>query len=142
MKLSEMKQQANVVIDRMSEHFGISYSKERREELLSMLVGVIKDFPPPDPNDGAALISAERSRQMKEEGWSSSHDDQWRNGELATVAVCYVLNDTFGVWWPTSWDKKWWKPKDKIRNLVRAGALIAAEIDRLQKLADEGGDGR
>jgi hypothetical protein len=31
------------------------------------------------------------------------------------------------------WDYKWWKPsKDPIKNLVKAGALIAAEIDRLQ----------
>jgi hypothetical protein len=34
--------------------------------------------------------------------------------------------------WP--WSKKWWKPSsDPIRNLVKAGALIAAEIDRLQR---------
>lgn len=32
--------------------------------------------------------------------------------------------------WP--WDMKWWKPSDDpIKNLVKAGALIAAEIDRL-----------
>lgn len=35
--------------------------------------------------------------------------------------------------WP--WDYKWWKPSDDpIKNLVKAGALIAAEIDRLQKV--------
>ena len=38
--------------------------------------------------------------------------------------------------WP--WSDKWWKPKDKIRDLVRAGALIAAEIDRLQRLKEGG----
>lgn len=33
--------------------------------------------------------------------------------------------------WP--WDPSWWKPSpDPIRNLVKAGALIAAEIDRLR----------
>jgi len=30
--------------------------------------------------------------------------------------------------WP--WDPKWWKPKDRRRDLVRAAALIIAEIDR------------
>lgn len=35
------------------------------------------------------------------------------------------------LWWP--WAVRWWKPKDPIRDLVRAGALIAAEIDRLQR---------
>jgi hypothetical protein len=37
-------------------------------------------------------------------------------------------------WWP--WSFEWWKPKDRIRNLVRAGALIAAEIDRLQAMQE------
>jgi hypothetical protein len=38
------------------------------------------------------------------------------------------------IFWP--WDQDWWKPSpDPIRNLVKAGALIAAEIDRLQRLA-------
>lgn len=43
------------------------------------------------------------------------------------------------VWkiWP--WDKSWWKPTpdDRIRELIKAGALIAAEIDRLQRLNKE-----
>jgi len=35
--------------------------------------------------------------------------------------------------WP--WDEEWWKPdNDAVRNLAKAGALIAAEIDRLQRL--------
>lgn len=39
--------------------------------------------------------------------------------------------------WP--WAAKWFKPSDDpIRNLVKAGALIAAEIDRLQKLFKNG----
>ncbi len=41
--------------------------------------------------------------------------------------------------WPVSawpWDQTWWKPSSNpIRNLVKAGALIAAEIDRLQRAA-------
>jgi hypothetical protein len=37
--------------------------------------------------------------------------------------------------WP--WDEKWWKPStNPIRNLVKAGALIAAEIDRLQRVTE------
>lgn len=31
--------------------------------------------------------------------------------------------------WP--WEKKWFKPKDALRDLIRAGALIVAEIDRM-----------
>lgn len=39
-------------------------------------------------------------------------------------------------YWP--WEPGWWKPgkgnsyADRVRELVKAGALIAAEIDRLQ----------
>ena len=37
--------------------------------------------------------------------------------------------------WDWPWAKKWWKPSDDpVRNLVKAGALIAAEIDRLESL--------
>jgi hypothetical protein len=32
--------------------------------------------------------------------------------------------------WP--WDSKWWKPGERIRELEKAGALIAAEIARLE----------
>jgi hypothetical protein len=44
----------------------------------------------------------------------------------------WVPND-----WPKEWNVDWWKPSDDpIRNLVKAGALIAAEIDRLQRKAE------
>jgi len=92
---------------------------------------------------GAELIAAERRRQIEEEGWSATHDEQHADGELAEAARCYALDPIFkkeeppdtriayGTYWPWSWE--WWKPKGQIRDLVRAGALIAAEIDRLQR---------
>ncbi len=84
--------------------------------------------------NGVELIKRERERQMAAEGWSASHDDGHRRGELARAAACYALeglNVTGRPRWP--WSVDWWKPKDQIRNLVRAGALIAAEIDRLKR---------
>lgn len=33
--------------------------------------------------------------------------------------------------WP--WDDVWWKPKDPRTNLVKAGALILAEIERMDR---------
>jgi hypothetical protein len=89
---------------------------------------------------GVELIVAERERQVSQEGWSSEHDDSHDGAELATAAVCYVLyghhiNGRVPDLWP--WDAPWWKPsKDAVRNLVKAGALIAAEIDRLQRAAN------
>ena len=43
-------------------------------------------------------------------------------------------------WWP--WSLDWWKPKDPRRDLVRAGALIVAEIERLDRQPARGADGR
>ena len=97
---------------------------------------------------GTESIVAERYRQIKVKGWSPSHDDTHSSGELCRAAMAYAnvtrlkllgANDEYTLlqsdFWP--WDKESWKPTiDPIRNLVKAGALIAAEIDRLQRTAD------
>lgn len=97
---------------------------------------------------GAELIAAERQRQIEVEGWTPEHDDEHENGEMIAAAVCYA-EPTCGAlprwnnqWWP--WADKWWKPSDDpIRDLAKAGALIAAEIDRRQrKQEQEAGRGR
>lgn len=93
--------------------------------------------------DGAALIAAERQRQVSVEGWTPSHDDGHGKFEMARAARCYVesaiyqgrplMRPEIPVLWP--WEPECWKPSgDSVRDLVRAGALIAAEIDRLQRL--------
>lgn len=95
---------------------------------------------------GVELITAERQRQINVEGWTPEHDDAHKKHELLFAALSYVAAvATPDEWnldqglpqapchdWP--WAKKWWKPSDDpIRNLVKAGALIAAEIDRLER---------
>lgn len=82
------------------------------------------------------LIAAERQRQLDAEGWTPEHDDEHQGGELATAAACYLLPDVCDDWWPWAWN--YWKPtpNDRMRELVKAGALIAAEIDRLRRRAD------
>ena len=85
------------------------------------------------------LIAEERKRQIEQEDWDSSHDDNHIFDELAKAAACYALPPTIGVrteHWP--WDFNWWKPteNDRIRELVKAGALIVAEIERLKRLHD------
>lgn len=97
--------------------------------------------------NGAELIALERSRQVSEEGWTAEHDDEHRHGYLAIAALSYgevaaeqLNGHAVGDGWFTRtdwpWDEAWWKPsEDPIRNLVKAGALIAAEIDRLQRKA-------
>lgn len=95
--------------------------------------------------NGIDLIAAERKRQVEQEGWTPAHDRRHEDGELAFAAACYALPEAArGIivvtpkFWP--WDLEWWKPTpdDRIRELQKAGALIAAEIDRLRA---EGGNG-
>lgn len=96
--------------------------------------------------NGVELIAAERKRHVSEEGWTPEHDDEHRGGEMAGAAICYATPEdereyhggpTFRshapAGWP--WDADWWKPcaEDRIRELVKAGALLAAEIDRLKR---------
>jgi len=91
---------------------------------------------------GIELIAEERLRQVSAESWTPEHDDGHDDGSLGKAAVCYIKSARLWClkkpvhWlspsgWP--WSPNWWKPKDPIRDLVRAGALIAAEIDRLQR---------
>jgi hypothetical protein len=96
-------------------------------------------------DDGIELISKERKRQVEEEGWSANHDDLLDRFQLSNAAIAYLNysnSDHVKKHWPFDW--KWWKPSrtnidvpfhvSQIRNLVKAGALVAAEIDRLQRL--------
>jgi hypothetical protein len=85
---------------------------------------------------GLYLICQERNRQLSQEGFSAEHDDKVNGSfQLVGAAIAYLCvsnNEHIQRWWP--WDWKWWKPShDRIRNMVKAGALIAAEIDRLQR---------
>lgn len=101
-------------------------------------------------SSGVDLIAAERHRQVESEGWTPDHDDEHGLGQLAWAAASYAIPPAPGpihdgesaeYWdkdrgvpttWP-DWDSDWWKPcpDDRVRELVKAGALIAAEIDRL-----------
>lgn len=88
-------------------------------------------------------VYRERMRQLSTEGWSREHDDEHRHGELAYGAAAYayvssgIVDGTHKrpAIWP--WADKWWKPSaDPRRNLIKAGALILAEIERLDRAAE------
>ncbi len=85
--------------------------------------------------DGIALIATERSRQLMQEGWTIEHDDEHAGGELALAAASYASGEKLPSW---PWGDNWWKPSraNRIRELQKAGALIAAEIDRLLRKKD------
>ncbi|EMM5894271.1 hypothetical protein R7364_002643 [Klebsiella michiganensis] len=90
----------------------------------------------------AADVLAERKRQVTTEGWTPEHDDQHVNFEMAIAGGLYAisavdshhkLRNSAPSAWP--WDRKWWKPDGPRRDLVKAGALILAEIERLDRAA-------
>lgn len=126
-----------------------------------------------DVKNGAMMIAAERERQVTAEGYTPEHDDAHRLGEIAAAAACYAAPEAIytlrqevldrgraykfrDAWpWSPSSDKRFLRREgdtqhaSRIRDLAKAGALIAAEIDRLLRLeakplarcaADDDGD--
>ena len=102
------------------------------------------------PTLAAIDVLAERRRQIESEGWTPEHDDAHDPGEIAGAAAAYALNAA-GLLHPYNgapiddppdcwmWDRKWWKPAmesdDARRDLVKAGALILAGIERIDREA-------
>lgn len=103
---------------------------------------------------GSEQIHHERVRQITEKGYGAANDDAYIEGQLILAAIAYaheaipfnapvevkdgVMVERFEddgsapVWWP--WGQSDWDPSDdSTRNLVVAGALIAAEIDRIRR---------
>ncbi|EIH9536937.1 ead/Ea22-like family protein [Escherichia coli] len=81
-------------------------------------------------------VIAERQRQQSVEGWMPEHDDQYSKSQLLWASSCYVLNaihpfNRIPFDWP--WTPEWWKPTNPRRDLVKAGALILAEIERIDR---------
>ena len=98
---------------------------------------------PPVQSQAAKDVLAERLRQVEAEGWTPAHDDEHENGEIAAAAVCYAFtavrspHDIQNRIWP--WQSKWWKPTNQRRNLVKAAALILAEIERRDRASNKVG---
>ena len=100
---------------------------------------------------GIELITEERQRQIEVEGYSAQHDSQHNASEFVYAAIAYTEAAKVGIIcqefgnaseteiilrkaekgriYPFGWD---FKPSTNVRDLVKAGALIAAAIDRLQ----------
>lgn len=101
----------------------------------------------------AVDVLAERQRQMKAEGFTPAHDDLHTDGQLARAAAAYAVaadtaiyeaDKTRPSWnqsyiagvtraWPWNWGL--WKPTNKRRDLVKAAALLLAEIERVDRSA-------
>jgi hypothetical protein len=105
-----------------------------------------------DGFSGVDLMQIERERQIQDLGYDAENDDSYgSSGDLVHAGICYALSacaDTLpgcnwvahGIWmWPGSCPDLALTPADKIHRLTAAGALFAAEIDRIQREQREGG---
>lgn len=100
---------------------------------------------------GMRDVLFERNRQQEEEGFGEDHDDCYGDGQLAFAGATYAINAAENIsygndssnepkaaapeLWP--WPNRWWKPTTVRRDLVKAAALIIAEIDRLDREAEK-----
>jgi hypothetical protein len=103
-------------------------------------------------SSAAVDVLTERRRQISAEGWTPEHDDNHPDGALSMAAACYAAHagttlqsqeysaaEVFvRVYWP--WAMDWWKPTAPRRDLVKAGALTLAQIERLDRAAQKGGE--
>lgn len=76
-------------------------------------------------------IITERKRQI-DKGWSYKHDDTLVDGQLTWAAAAYATGKS--ELHPSGWV---YKPSTKRRRLIKAAALIVAEIERLDRRADD-----
>lgn len=101
-------------------------------------------------NKFAEMMSNERQRQIEEELYTVEHDDVHNHGDLADAAACYAATPQwiFKGSKPTSykkliplwpWDEQWYKKHkhERKRQLIIAGALIIAELERLERLEEK-----
>lgn len=96
-------------------------------------------------------IMAERARQIAK-GYDAAHDDRHTDGSIARAAGAYALHGKTVLalmgppsrplltrqadpkyWWP--WSEEAYQPGTDRERLIKAAALIVAEIERLDRSA-------
>lgn len=85
--------------------------------------------------DALRDVIAERQRQVSVKGWTPDHDDTYTCGELSGAAISYIEPMEAVFYWPAEWHDDSFKPSDERRNLVKATALLLAEIERLDRIS-------
>ena len=108
-------------------------------------------------------LAGERARQITEEGFTPEWDDRHhRPADLALAAATYAafsamenensrehhrqslwgfvpgFTGIIGQLWP--WPAQWFKPRARRRELIKAGALILAQLERLSREAEREAD--
>ncbi|EPM7983462.1 hypothetical protein ACTQ89_003329 [Klebsiella pneumoniae] len=83
-----------------------------------------------------ADVIAERQRQQSVKGFSAEQDDTYVGFQLSAAAICYIEPMEAENYWPADWYDDSFKPTDTRRNLIKAAALIIAEIERIDRKPD------
>ncbi len=112
--------------------------------LLERLVSLLATTQQPraEVTDAVRDVLDERHRQIDAEGWTPAHDDEHDECEMALAAIVYTesavgYHPSCPDTWP--WSPKWFKPTTPRRDLVKAAALVIAEIERLDRAATRTG---
>lgn len=126
-QIQQLKTQIEVLWeDRQKDMALIRILRDGKESFLQTLAAL-----------ALADVIRERIEQMEKHGHDPEHDAGHDQGELAQAAVCYALPPELLRWfegndvylWP--FERAAWKPTTRRRDLVKAAALILAEIERL-----------
>ena len=92
-------------------------------------------------------VLAERQRQIAEKGWTPEHDDQHSDGVIALAGSGYAYAAAWATMAPSdeqftdeapppAWPEDWeFKPNQPRQMLVKAAALMLAEIERIDRAA-------
>lgn len=82
---------------------------------------------------GLEQISEERVKQIAKHGYTAYHDAGYKNGELLKAALAYLKAAMISAREPVEWpfEMKYFHDDGYVENLKKAGAFIAAELDRL-----------
>lgn len=119
---------------------GTDINSATRDEWMAMAAELQERRKADSVTAAASDVLAERQRQISSEGWSAEHDDEHAPGQLSDAGGCYALSafedDKMREgyepdWWP--WERHWYKPGTPRRDLVKAAALIIAEIEHLDR---------
>ncbi|MBR8123266.1 hypothetical protein KDW39_08900 [Burkholderia multivorans] len=115
-----------------------TFADMRATQALFTLYSATADAGEARLTDAARDVLAERRRQIDAEGWTAEHDDEHLMGDMALAGACYAIHASGrsahnSFMWP--WPIEWWKPTTPRRDLVKAGALILAELERLDRAA-------
>lgn len=86
--------------------------------------------------DALLVVQNERLRQISDKGYDYAHDDKFQEGQLARAAAAYALpSSRFSEapsFWP--WQEHQFNPQSHCQNLIRAGALVVAELERIERM--------